>query len=1034
MKKAIGQTVRDLKRGVNKKVLKVPGIEQKVLDATSNEPWGPHGSLLSDIAQATRNPHEYQMIMSVIWKRVNDTGKNWRHVYKALTVLEYLVAHGSERVIDDIREHAYQISTLSEFQYVDSSGRDQGINVRKKSQGLVLLVNDKEKIIEVRQKAAANRDKFRNTSGNGMYRPGSGSGAYGDRYDDDRYGNREEDRNGYGYGREREPGYRDDDRYSRDGDRYGREYEERYSRDGYRDDDYRGRSQSVDYAYDTRSRSSDRDRDDDGQYSSRGSSAKAEDNSLEARLEKKLSEQNMGVPPSYEEAIGESYSPAHSERDVEASVASAPRDSSPHVNDNPSQISAPTASSTSTSNNPTEATAVASTAASGKQGTEATDDFFDPRVATTGSPVTSNNVEMDFLGSLPYPFSSNALPLGPAVAEIATHEGNANTGSTASLAAPSPGSNFDQSFEDPFGDTPFKAVPNNDAAPSQPQTFQNLGPSQSSGLNADSVTNFGFGNSFSVVPYSAAAPGDTHHISSNSQFLSQDFSSPQQEIDILADILPPAPSPEMASQHNFSSPAVALYPPSFSSSSSQMASPFSEPTGQLSQQGFSATTSQPSQGFSLPTGQFSEQAFSAPAVAQPSPSFPASSNQMPLPFSEPTGQLGQLGFSAATSQPSQAVSVPTDQFPQQTLSAPTSQYAQPFLSHARQPDLHAFSSSTGHSMLPPFTSQGGQPAQSSGHMYSAFHPQDGSFTSGAPHASAQSQNGYNGAMNSGSYLPQGSTASIPSHVAPQAPTGHLSQNTNFINYGGSSPHTTSHMVSHSSTPQAAQFNGQSFMGQQGSAAHLSSPLPHQSLAPSAAPYAVSTSSSSMVSQPGKDKFETKSTVWADTLSRGLVNLNISGPKTNPLADIGVDFDSINRKEKRMEKPTTTAVTSTVTMGKAMGAGSGIGRVGAGALRTPQNPMMGSGMGMGMGMGMNNVPGAGMGMGIGMNNGPGAGMGMGGYGGINPSMGMGMGMGMGQGVQMQPPIGMPPGSNMPGNYNNPMMGPGSYAQQPYGGYR
>lgn len=103
-----------------------------------------------------------------------------------------------------------------------------------------------------------------------MYRPGSysNSGAYGDRYDDDRYGNREEDRNGYG--RERELGYRDDDRYNRDGDRYGRDYEERYGRDGYRDDDYRGRSRSVDYQYDTRSRSSDRDRDDDdGQHSSR---------------------------------------------------------------------------------------------------------------------------------------------------------------------------------------------------------------------------------------------------------------------------------------------------------------------------------------------------------------------------------------------------------------------------------------------------------------------------------------------------------------------------------------------------------------------------------------------------------------------------------------------------------------------------------------------------------------------------------------------------------------------------------------------
>ncbi|KAL2485408.1 Clathrin interactor EPSIN 2 [Abeliophyllum distichum] len=108
----------------------------------------------------------------------------------------------------------------------------------------------------------------------------------------------------------------------------------------------------------------------------------------------------------------------------------------------------------------------------------------------------------------------------------------------------------------------------------------------------------------------------------------------------------------------------------------------------------------------------------------------------------------------------------------------------------------------------------------------------------------------------------------------------------------------------------------------------------------------STMSSAIVPLPSKDKFETKSTVWADTLSRGLVNLNISGPKTNPLADIGVDFDSINRKERRMEKPTASTATSNVTMGKAMGSGSGIGRAGAVALRPSSNPMMGSGMGIG----------------------------------------------------------------------------------------
>ncbi|RRT69059.1 hypothetical protein B296_00009204, partial [Ensete ventricosum] len=134
--------------------------------------------------------------------------------------------------------------TLSDFQYIDSSGRDQGNNVRRKSQSLVVLVNDKERIQEARQKAATNRDK-----------------------DEDRYGN----------GKEREWGYRDDDKYGRsrdsfggEGDRYGRYADERYGRDSNRDDDYRRGRGNDDYQYGSRNRSLSRDRSlDDDDRSSR---------------------------------------------------------------------------------------------------------------------------------------------------------------------------------------------------------------------------------------------------------------------------------------------------------------------------------------------------------------------------------------------------------------------------------------------------------------------------------------------------------------------------------------------------------------------------------------------------------------------------------------------------------------------------------------------------------------------------------------------------------------------------------------------
>lgn len=127
--------------------------------------------------------------------------------------------------------------------------------------------------------------RYRSTfSTGGTYRPSSYSstGGYGDRYDDDRYdgryGSRDEDRNGYG--REREWGYRDDDRYgrsgdpySREGERYGRDFDDRYGKESYRDDDFRGSRSNDDYQYGSRNKSFDRDRDrsfdDDDHYSSR---------------------------------------------------------------------------------------------------------------------------------------------------------------------------------------------------------------------------------------------------------------------------------------------------------------------------------------------------------------------------------------------------------------------------------------------------------------------------------------------------------------------------------------------------------------------------------------------------------------------------------------------------------------------------------------------------------------------------------------------------------------------------------------------
>lgn len=66
--------------------------------------------------------------MDMLDKRLNDKGKNWRHVLKSLKVLDYCLHEGSELVVTWARKNIYIIKTLREFQYVDDDGKDVGQN------------------------------------------------------------------------------------------------------------------------------------------------------------------------------------------------------------------------------------------------------------------------------------------------------------------------------------------------------------------------------------------------------------------------------------------------------------------------------------------------------------------------------------------------------------------------------------------------------------------------------------------------------------------------------------------------------------------------------------------------------------------------------------------------------------------------------------------------------------------------------------------------------------------------------------------
>ncbi|RVE48914.1 hypothetical protein evm_006484 [Chilo suppressalis] len=151
--------VAGLRRNIKNLAHNYSDAQVKVREATSNDPWGPSSTLMAEIADLTYNVMAFTEIMQMIWKRLNDHGKNWRHVYKALVLMEYLIKTGSEKVAMQCKENIFAIHTLKDFQYMEE-GKDQGLNVREKAKQLVNLLKDEERLKNERTRALKAKQRF----------------------------------------------------------------------------------------------------------------------------------------------------------------------------------------------------------------------------------------------------------------------------------------------------------------------------------------------------------------------------------------------------------------------------------------------------------------------------------------------------------------------------------------------------------------------------------------------------------------------------------------------------------------------------------------------------------------------------------------------------------------------------------------------------------------------------------------------------------------------------------------------------------
>ncbi|KAH8326205.1 hypothetical protein KR067_003345, partial [Drosophila pandora] len=233
-------------------VMNYTETEGKVREATNDDPWGPTGPLMQELAYATFSYETFPEVMSMLWKRMlQDNKTNWRRTYKSLLLLNYLVRNGSERVVTSSREHIYDLRSLENYTFTDEGGKDQGINVRHKVRELIDFIQDDDRLREERKKAKKNKDKYIGMSSDAMgmrsggysgYSGGGGGGGSGGGYNDGDYRSSRGD-NWYS-DKSNADRYEDDDTHY-DGEREGSDSDSPSPRRNYR---YNDRASPADVA------------------------------------------------------------------------------------------------------------------------------------------------------------------------------------------------------------------------------------------------------------------------------------------------------------------------------------------------------------------------------------------------------------------------------------------------------------------------------------------------------------------------------------------------------------------------------------------------------------------------------------------------------------------------------------------------------------------------------------------------------------------------------------------------------------------
>lgn len=124
-------------------------------EATNNEACVPDAKTLACIADAAFDMDDSWRIAKVLHQRLSRAAdwKEWRPVYKALVVLEFLLTHGPEDLHREFLADMPAMHDLRSFNYVDDKGFNWGACMQCRTDSVLTLLTDADRLREARRRA-----------------------------------------------------------------------------------------------------------------------------------------------------------------------------------------------------------------------------------------------------------------------------------------------------------------------------------------------------------------------------------------------------------------------------------------------------------------------------------------------------------------------------------------------------------------------------------------------------------------------------------------------------------------------------------------------------------------------------------------------------------------------------------------------------------------------------------------------------------------------------------------------------------------